>query len=163
MMITLTLDELLAWTDEERGKWETWCAARPDALAIPLKGGRFGTVGGLIGHIFEAEWRQSHRLTGEAVPERVDPANAPARLIFDRGRASRLAFRTAVAKVAEAAWPELLAFDTASGRISVTKRKLALHLPLHEIRHWAQIARTVREHDLAPPGKHDLMFSEAVR
>jgi len=162
-MITMSLDELLAWTDEERGKWEKWCAEHPEGLTFALKGDRFGNVGGLIGHIFEAEWRQSHRLTGEAVPERVDPANAPARLIFDRGRASRMAFRTAVAKMTDAAWQDLLSFDTASGKISVTKRKLALHLPLHEVRHWAQIARTVREHDIAPPGKHDLMFSEAVR
>jgi uncharacterized damage-inducible protein DinB len=162
-MITLSLDELLAWTEEERGKWESWCASHPEALAFTLRGDRFGTVGGLIGHIFEAEWRQSHRLTGEAVPERVDPANAPARVIFDRGRTSRMAFRAAVAKMSDPAGADLLTFETASGTISVTKRKLALHLPLHEIRHWAQIARTVREHDLAPPGKHDLMFAESVQ
>lgn len=162
-MTALTLDELLAWTEEERGKWEPWFAQRPEVLDIPLKGDRFGTIGGLVGHIFEAEWRQAHRLTGAPVPERKDPANAPASQIFASGRAARKYFREAIAGLNGDRWKETLTFDTTGGPITITKRKLALHLPLHEQRHWAQIARTVREHDIAPPGKHDLMFSEVIR
>jgi uncharacterized damage-inducible protein DinB len=162
-MTALTLDELLAWTEEERGKWEPWFAIHSEALKIPLKGDRFGSIGGLVGHIFEAEWRQAHRLTGAPVPDRKDPANAPVGQIFASGRTARKLFREAIAGIRGEQWNETLTFDTASGPISVTKRKLALHLPLHEQRHWAQIARTVREHDIAPPGKHDLMFSEVIK
>ena len=162
-MTALTLDELLAWTEEERGKWEPWFAKHPETLNIPLKGDRFGTIGGLVGHIFEAEWRQAHRLTGAPVPERKDPPNAPLAQIFASGRAGRKLFREAIAGMKGDQWNDILAFETPMGALTVSKRKLALHLPLHETRHWAQIARTVREHDIAPPGKHDLMFSGVIK
>lgn len=162
-MTALTLEELLAWSDEERGKWEPWFARHPGALGFALKGDRFGTVAGLIGHIFEAEQRQTHRLAGSPVPERQDPVGGTAAELFAAGRRSRGFLRETVARFGAGDWSAILEFDTASGRLSVTKRKLALHLPLHEMRHWAQIARTVREHDVAPPGRHDLMFSEAIK
>lgn len=162
-MITMTLDELLAWSEEERGKWEPWFATHPAALAITLKGDRFGTVAGLVGHIFEAEERQSHRFGSGPVPERKDPPGMSAPELFAIGRRSRAHFRAATATLTEADWAATVSFQTVAGTITLTKRKLALHLPLHEIRHWGQIARTVREHDLAPPGKHDLMFSAVIK
>lgn len=162
-MIALTLDELLAWTDEERGKWEAWLPKHPQALRFVLKGDRFGTVAGLIGHIFEAEQRQSHRFGPGPVPERNDPDGGTSESLFAAGRKSRAFFRESTAKLTPADEAATITFETVGGPITVSKRKLALHLPLHELRHWAQIARTVREHDLAPPGKHDLMFSETMR
>ena len=162
-MTALTLDELLAWTEEDRAKWEAWFKAHPEALGIVLKGDRFGTVAGLIGHIFEAEQRQSHRFNGGPVPERRDPPAASAAELFAAGRRSRAFFRESVSAFSAADWNATLTFDTTGGPITITKRKLALHLPLHEARHWAQIARTVREHDLAPPGRHDLMFSDVLK
>jgi uncharacterized damage-inducible protein DinB len=162
-MNALTIDELCAWTEEERNKWEAWFPKHPVALAFVLKGDRFGTVAGLVGHIFEAEQRQTHRLVGGLVPERKDPVGGTAPELFAAGRKSRAFYRESVAKLGSADWGTVLEFDSPGGRLSITKRKLALHLPLHEMRHWAQIARTVREHDLAPPGKHDLMFSEVMK
>ena len=162
-MTVLTLDELLAWTEEERGKWEVWFATHPEALKITLKGDRFGTVAGLVGHIFEAEQRQTHRLAGSPVPDRKDPICGSAPELFAAGKQARAFFRQSMSLLNPTDWTSDLTFETTGGAITVTKRKLALHLALHEIRHWAQIARTVREHDLAPPGKHDLMFSAVVK
>ncbi len=162
-MIALQLDELLAWTEEDRAKWEAWSLAHPEAPGIVLKGDRFGTVAGLIGHIFEAEQRQSHRFGGGPVPERKDPPGGSAQELFAAGRRSRAFFRESVSKLSAADWASTITFETVGGPITVSKRKLALHLPLHEVRHWAQIARTVREHDIAPPGRHDLMFSDVLK
>lgn len=162
-MIALTLEELFAWTEEERGKWESWFADHPGALALSLKGDKFGTVGGLIGHIFEAEWRQAHRFGGGPVPERKDPAGLDRVALFDYGRSTRAYIRGEASKLRDPDWSATIGFSTVNGPVELTKRKLVLHLMLHETRHWAQIARTVREHDLAPPGRHDLMFSDSVR
>lgn len=162
-MIALTLDELCAWTEEERGKWEPWFTQHPEALSFTLKGDRFGTIAGLVGHIFEAEQRQTHRLAGTPAPERKDPVGGTTPELFAAGRKSRTFFRASVARLGDADGRAEITFDTLGGPITVTKRKLALHLTLHEARHWAQIARTVREHDLAPPGKHDLMFSDVLK
>jgi uncharacterized damage-inducible protein DinB len=47
-------------------------------------------------------------------------------------------------------------------QIRATTRKIIVHVLMHEIRHWAQIARVVREHGMAPPGDHDLLLSDAL-
>jgi uncharacterized damage-inducible protein DinB len=44
-------------------------------------------------------------------------------------------------------------------QICATTRKIILHVLMHEIRHWAQIARVVRENGMAPPGDHDLLLN----
>jgi uncharacterized damage-inducible protein DinB len=41
-------------------------------------------------------------------------------------------------------------------------RKTLFHVYIHEIRHWAQVARLVRERGFPPPGDHDLLFSSAL-
>jgi uncharacterized damage-inducible protein DinB len=44
-----------------------------------------------------------------------------------------------------------------------TPRKLLFHCLIHEIRHWAQIALSVRVAGFEPPGEHDLFYSTALR
>ena len=46
-------------------------------------------------------------------------------------------------------------------RLEGPARKLNAHILVHEIRHWAQIAVTMRQHELAPPGEHDLVLSKS--
>jgi LPS sulfotransferase NodH len=57
----LTIDELLAYTDEERAKWEAWFQAQGDEplkLAVPMD--VHPTVGALILHCFWAELFYAH-------------------------------------------------------------------------------------------------------
>jgi uncharacterized damage-inducible protein DinB len=53
-------------------------------------------------------------------------------------------------------------FVVASGNYSMTPRKLLFHMALHEVRHWAQIASTLRAAGFTPPGDHDLFYSKAL-
>ena len=43
--------------------------------------------------------------------------------------------------------------------MTVLRRKLAAHILLHEIRHFAQIAYAVRVAGHEPPGEHDYFFA----
>lgn len=44
-MITLSLDDLLDYTDFDRAKWRQWAEADPGRLNIPFQsGGRFPTI-----------------------------------------------------------------------------------------------------------------------
>ena len=56
MSTSLTLSELIEYTDWERGKWHDWLRQRGDgALAVsagPHGDGRFQIVGDLVRHIF---------------------------------------------------------------------------------------------------------------
>ena len=48
------------------------------------------------------------------------------------------------------------------GTYPLSPRKLLFHMALHEVRHWAQVASTVRMAGFAPPGEHDLFYSKAL-
>jgi len=51
-----------------------------------------------------------------------------------------------------------LTFSVQSGTFTMTCRKLATHILLHEVRHLAQLAFAVRGAGHPPPGAHDLFY-----
>jgi uncharacterized damage-inducible protein DinB len=163
MELTITLDELLAWTAEERAKWLPWFKANPRALDLTMQpGGRFATVGSLIDHIFLVEQRHTLRLQGKELPTStgVAPGDVDALWSYaDRGRHALRAFVPTLA-AAEINKPRDVA--VATGNYALSPRKLLFHMALHEVRHWAQIASTVRAAGFAPPGDHDLFYSKAL-
>lgn len=162
-MITLTLDELLAYTDEERGKWREWLAAHPEALDLRLQpDGRFATVGALLDHIFLVEARHLARLERQAVPDAsgMNPADLVGLFRYAAGVRLALRYYLTTLSTEDASTPR--AFVVQSGTFQMTPRKLLLHIGLHETRHWAQIALGVRQAGLAPPGNHDLFYSSAL-
>ena len=163
MELTITLDELLAWTAEERAKWLPWLKANPKALDVVVQpGGRFPTVASLIDHILLVEHRHTLRLQGKELPTAsgVDSKDIDAMWAYgDRGR-----------RAVHAYLPSLTATDAnkprdvvvATGTYPMSPRKLLFHMALHEVRHWAQIAAAVRAAGFAPPGDHDLFYSKAL-
>ena len=44
--------------------------------------------------------------------------------------------------------------------VAMTRRRLATHIVLHEIRHLAQLAMAARLAGHEPPGQHDLFYFE---
>jgi len=58
--------------------------------------------------------------------------------------------------------PELgtgtLTFSVQTGTFTMTRRKLAAYIVMHEVRHLAQLACAARTAGLAPPGTHDLLY-----
>ena len=163
MELTITLDELHAWTAEERAKWLPWFKANPAALDLTLQpGGRFGTVGNLIDHIFLVEHRHTRRLQRVEIPKEsgVAPGDIDGLWAYaDRGRQN---VRDYVPTLTPAEINEPRDFIVPAGNFPLSPRKLLIHMALHEVRHWAQIASTVRAAGYAPPGDHDLFFSKAL-
>lgn len=163
MPLTITLDELLAWTDEERSKWRSWLIANRSALDVVLQpGGRFPTVASLIDHIFLVEHRHALRLQRQELPTAsgISPTDVEALFAYgDRGRQNVRAYLPTLAG-ADANTPRDVV--VASGTYALSPRKLLFHMALHEVRHWAQIAAAVRVAGFAPPGEHDLFYSRAL-
>lgn len=163
MELTITFDELLAWTAEERLKWLAWLKANPKGLDVTLQpGGRFSTVASLIDHIFLVEHRHTHRLAGKELPTATGITAGDIDALWayaDRGRQG-----------VRALLPTLNAADlnkprdvvVADGTYPMTPRKLLFHMALHEVRHWAQVSSALRANGFAPPGNHDLFYSKAL-
>src|SRR5262245_21252797 len=162
-MLTLSLNELLAYTDEERAKWHRWLRDNPTALSLPLQpGGRFATVGALIDHIFLVEARHLARLQGAAVPESSGIETPEIDALFRYGTAVRLSLRKFAASLRDEDAATVREFVVQSGTARMSPRKLLFHIGLHEIRHWAQISLGLRQAAVAPPGNHDLFYSYAL-
>lgn len=163
MALTITLDELLGWTAEERGKWLPWLKANPKALAVTVQpGGRFPTVGSLIDHIFLVEHRHTLRLQGKELPSEsgVKPGDTDA--LFAYGAHGRSAVTTYLPTLDPGEVNVPRDVVVATGTYALTPRKLLFHMALHEVRHWAQIASAVRAAGFAPPGDHDLFYSKSI-
>jgi len=68
MPITLSLNDLIDYTDWERQKWHGWIRQHGEQALKTSAGangdGRFNTVGDVVKHIFSAEKRYVDRLSG---------------------------------------------------------------------------------------------------
>jgi uncharacterized damage-inducible protein DinB len=95
----------------------------------------------------------------KAMAESVAPDQADQ--IFEFGRSGRKSMRDATGAFTADDWERVFDVELGGFRLQGSARKLVAHILVHEIRHWAQIAVTVRLHDLAPPGEHDLVFSKS--
>lgn len=163
-MLTLSIGELLGYTMEERDKWRRFFGSNPQAIDTPFQpGGRCGTVGKLIDHIFLIERRHLQRLRGEALSERTGLTGNNAPPLFDYGASVRRELEQYVRELDDDEAAQIRTFDVAGQQYSLSARKLLSHIVMHEIRHWAQIALAVRLAGLEPPGEHDLLYSKALR
>jgi uncharacterized damage-inducible protein DinB len=163
MTLTISLDELLGWTDEERDKWLPWLEANPRAYDVVMQpGGRFPTMASLIDHIFLVEQRHTRRLQGEELPTATGVAPADTRGLFAYAAQGREALRRYLPTLDpnDAITPRPVV--VATGTYPLSPRKLLFHMALHEVRHWAQIAAAVRAAGFAPPGDHDLFYSKSI-
>jgi uncharacterized damage-inducible protein DinB len=163
--MNLTFAEFLRYTQEERDKWRTWFGTHPAALEIEIQpGGRFLTVGALVDHIFLVERRHLQRLTGSRLDEKTGLSGRHAAPLFDYGASVRRELEQFVSDLDDEVADQPRTFTVQSGGDFVlTPRKLLFHCLLHETRHWAQIAVSVRRAGLEPPGNHDLIYSRALK
>ena len=162
--MNITFAELLRFTQEERDKWRAYFMAHPDAMEVEVQpGGRFATVGSLVDHILLVERRHLQRLMNEPVDTKTGLSGHHAPPLFDYGASVRRELEQYVSDLDDYAADEPRTITVASGDAVLTPRKLLFHCLVHETRHWAQIALSLRRAGLEPPGNHDLFYSKALR
>lgn len=159
----LSLEELLHYTDEERQRWEKWFHENgEDLLKMPLSGDRETTIGALILHMFGPELRYVQHLRGEPLTEYRGRPCHHIDEVFGYGLETRKQMRSFVRKARPEDWVQVHEFDIGGRHYRASTRKMILHALMHEVRHWAQVARVMRERGFAPPGDHDLLTSAAL-
>ena len=163
-MLTIHIDELLRYTNDEREKWRSWFRDHPAATEVPVQpGGRLPTAGKVIDHIFLAERRHLQRLTGEPLSESTGLTGNNAPPLFDYGASVRRELEQFIMEIDDGEADEVRSFVVREREWPMSPRKLLFHILLHETRHWAQVALAVRQAGLEPPGDHDLFYSRALR
>ena len=159
----LAVEELLHYTDEERQRWETWFRENgEDLLRMPVTGDRDNTIGALILHMFGPELRYVQRLRGEPLTEYRGRPCHHIEEVFGFGLETRKQMRSFVRQAKPEDWVQVHDLEIAGHNRSASTRKIIMHTLLHEVRHWAQVARVMRDRGFAPPGNHDLLMSSAL-
>jgi len=159
MTVFVELRELLEYSDHERQKWRDWIAELPARLEIPFQaGGRFPTIWSLLDHIFLVERRHLARLEGGTPPDSTGVRPGDWNALFEYADLVRADLRRYLTDLDDDEARATITIVVQSGSQTMTKRRLATHVLLHEVRHLAQIAYAVRNGGQEPPGQHDLFY-----
>ena len=159
MSLTAGLEELLAYSDHERGKWRTWVEADPSRLDLPFQpGARFPTIGSVLEHLFLVERRHLSRLEGATPPDSTGVPPGDVVALFEYADLVRADFRRFVTTLDDAGAAQPITFTIPGATLTMTRRKLATNVVLHDVRHLAQVAHAARAAGVEPPGEHDLIF-----
>jgi uncharacterized damage-inducible protein DinB len=163
MSIDISLSSLIDYSDHERRKWRDWVITDPARLRLPFQaGGRFPDVWSLLDHIFLVERRHLSRLEGATPPASTGVTRGDTGALFEYADFVRADFRAYVdALDADAAKQTMVITGLqSSGDMTMSRRRLATHILLHELRHLAQLAYAARVAGQEPPGQHDLFYFE---
>lgn len=159
MSLSVPLETLLDYSDHERRKWHDWFAADVFRLEIPVQpGDEFPTAAHLLDHVVLVERCHLARLEGGTPPETTGIPHADLEALFEYAALVRADLRRYLADLDEEDARGPIVVELEGGTFTMTRRKLATHIVLHEVRHLAQLALAARLAGHAPPGEHDLLY-----
>ena len=164
-MLNLSLSDLVDYTDWERQKWFDWFRQHGEQVlkigAGPHGDGRFNTVGDVIRHIFSAEKRYVDRLSDRSLTDTASVPNDNIEALFHFSQQSRKELKELVETFPAQEWDVLKDFKILNYFLRATPKKIVVHILMHEIRHWAQIATLFRLNGLTVEF-HDFLFSPVL-
>jgi uncharacterized damage-inducible protein DinB len=155
---------LMNYTDWEREKWHEWIGQHGECLKTsvgPHGDNRFQTVGDVVKHIFSAETRYVERLSEKPLTDTASLSNDNLEALFGFGQQSRKALAEFIRTFPAEQWDILMDFDFFGNLLKATPKKMIIHVLLHEVRHWAQIATLFRVTGLKVDF-HDFLFSPVL-
>jgi uncharacterized damage-inducible protein DinB len=159
MSISVRVDELLDYADHERAKWREWLDADRARMQITFQpGGRFPTIASLLDHLFLAERRILARLQGATPPDVTGIEPGDSKALFEYAGLVRADLRRYIADLDDEDSAGTVTFSGPKRTLTMTRRKLLVHIVLHEVRHLAQVAYAVRVAGIEPPGAHDFFY-----
>lgn len=160
--MNIDLEDLIAYTDWDRQQWHEWLHERGNAVlqtsAGPHGDARLSTVGEIIRHIFSAEKRYVERLSGRELTDTGSISTDDVDRLFAFGDESRHDLREFIRTFPVQKWDAFEDHKILTSTLRATPRKFIMHVVMHEIRHWAQIATLLRLNGLKADF-HDFLFS----
>jgi uncharacterized damage-inducible protein DinB len=127
-------------------------------LSLPCDVRESNTVAQLLQHIVAVELRYAERLRG--IPESnydAIPYSSGEEIFATHDRAMELL--RGLPNWSPADWETTLEFNTRSaGTLQASRRVILVHLFMHSIRHYAQLATLVRHHGVRPGWEMDYLW-----
>jgi uncharacterized damage-inducible protein DinB len=159
---SISFEELLDYQQEQTEQWREFFTKRSHLLKIDVS--PTSTIADLIFHTFTSEYRIVQRLLGEAMTQDTDFARRSVNDLFSIGEAAHLKVREYLAHITQGQVAQVRTFASPTlGDFEATPKKLLTHAIVHSIRHWAQVARALRENGQRADFSHDALFSKRLR
>ena len=160
---TIPIENLLTWNESTAQHWRDFFLAHPMQLLLPCDIRNGKNVADTLQHIVAVELRYAQRLSGlpestyEEIPkDSIDSLLAAHELAFNL-------IRTLLANP-DYDWSTELTFDTISmGRLRASRETILMHLTLHSISHYAQLATLLRQQGFKTNWPMDYLFVGAQR
>jgi uncharacterized damage-inducible protein DinB len=160
---TFSAETLVAWNDSNAQHWHKFILANP-AVFFQLCDIRNGKIiADTLQHIVAVELRYAQRLSGlpespyEEIPKgSIDSIMAAHELALGL-------IRSLLANP-DYDWSTEITIDTISaGRLRASRETILVHLTLHSMRHYAQLATLVRQQGFKTTWPMDYLFTAAER
>jgi uncharacterized damage-inducible protein DinB len=154
-------DAMLAWNEKTAKDWYALLADKPEILSLPCDIYKAKTVAELLQHIVAVELRYGQRLAGMVESPYEDVPCRSADEIFATHERAAVLLRALVADTSYD-WESEMEFMTiSSGRLRASRRAMFIHVVMHSMRHYAQLATLVRQHGFTPGFAMDYLMLEA--
>jgi len=163
MPLSIPVENLITWNETTTRHWREFFHTHPMQLLLPCDIRNGKTIADTLQHIVAVELRYAQRLAG--LPE-SPYEEIPKRSIDTLLTAHTLAFDLIRNLLSDATydWSVELTFDTLTlGRLRASRETILLHLTLHSIRHYAQLATLVRQEGFKTNWPMDYLFVAAER
>lgn len=143
-MLALTGEELVDWVEATSRNWKRLLGAHPEILGFECGIRETECAGQLLQHIVAVELRYTERLNELPQTSYEDiPYDAPEAIYATHDRA--MAMLTPLLGRDASYWEAPIEFSTRSaGTLRATRRTVLVHLLMHALRHYAQLATLVR-------------------
>jgi uncharacterized damage-inducible protein DinB len=156
---SISFYELLTLNKAETDRWQAWFERQPvSVLNVPTTIANADTIRGLLLHIFAVELRHTERLLGRTnITSYEDLRSDSIPSLFGIGERARGMLLQYLESETDEALREVIGIETRKGAFQTTKRRLAAHIFIHSIRHWAQLATALREAGFQTDWSHDVL------
>jgi len=152
--------DLLAYIDYLAQRWLNYFERNPAALEIDV-GGRAGTVGGLVTHIFQVEQFFADLLPQEGAGATGRPQQIASPSLEELRRMHQDAHNK-LKQYIDSASEDALQQTRTLGPVTASNRKIMAQVVLHSVHHWAQVAMEVRQAGFPTEPPQDIIASPVM-
>ena len=162
MPLTIAIEKLIAWNEDTAEKFHDFIKAQPAIFSLPSDiRSSDETVAGTLQHIVYLELRFANLMAGfSKIPLEGIPKDSIEAIHATHMRATAIVRQLLADPTFD--WSQELTFEIPNlGPLNASRETYLIHLTMHSIRHYAQLATIVRKAGFEPNSRMDYLFTQA--